>query len=136
MKTLQVYKKIDECGVLVFEGGIAGVKGLIIESGGNCGIFLNSKEIHNSDEEFMALAHEYGHYASGTLYRFNSNKSYVSQCEYRADRKAITEFLPIKKIREAIDNGCQTSYEFSEYLDLPEEFVVKAFAHYKSMGEI
>lgn len=29
-----------------------------------------------------------------------------------------------------------TSYEFSEYLDLPEEFVVKAFAHYKAMGEI
>lgn len=29
-----------------------------------------------------------------------------------------------------------TSYEFSEYLDLPEGFVVKAFAHYKAMGEI
>lgn len=136
MKTLQVYKKIEECGVPVFEGGITGVKGLIIESGGKYGIFLNSKEINNSNEEFMVLSHEYGHYASGTLHRFNSDKSCISQCEYRADRRVITEFLPIEKIREAIDNGCQTSYEFSEYLDLPEEFIVKAFAHYKAMGKI
>ena len=136
MKTLQVYKKIEENDITVLDCKIEGLKGVIIESDGRYGIFINNKEIENSDEEFMVLAHEWGHYATGTLYRFSSDKSYISQCEYRADRKAIVEFLPLERIQEAIKSGCQTVYEFSECLGLPEKFIVKAFNHYKSMGLI
>lgn len=136
MKTLQVYKKIEESDIPVLDCKIEGLKGVIIKSDGKYGIFINNKEIENSDEEFMVLAHEWGHYVSGTLHHFNSDKSYISQCEYRADRKSIIEFLPVERIKDAIKNGCQTVYEFSEFLDLPEKFIIKAFNHYKAMGKL
>ena len=136
MDTICVYKKIEEENIPVVDCKIDGFKGLIINVDGKCGIFINSKEIESSDEEFMILAHEWGHYASGTLHGFEANKIYVSQCECKADRKAIIEFLPFEHIQDAIKYGCQEVYEFSEFLNLPEEFVVKAFNHYRAMGRL
>ena len=136
MRILQVYKKIEDENIPVLDSEVSGVKGMVIKSGDKYGVFINHKEIKNSDEEFMVLAHEWGHYASGTLHSLSSNKTHIRQCEYRADRKAILEFLPFERIQEAIKNGCQTAYEFSEFLDLPEQFVIKAFKHYKNMGLI
>ena len=136
MKTLQVYKKIEEENIPVFDCKIDGIKGVIIKSDDKCGIFINHKELKDSDEEFMVLAHEWGHYASGTLHSLSSDKTYIGQCEYRADRKSVIEFLPFKRIQDAIKNGCQTVYEFSEFLDLPEKFIIIAFNHYKAMGKI
>ena len=136
MKTLQVYKKIENENISVLNCNVDGVKGVIIKTGDKCGVFINHREIENSDEEFMILAHEWGHYASGTLHGLSSDKAYISQCEYRADRKAVLEFLPFERIQEAIKVGCQTANEFSEFLSLPEQFVLKAFNHYKNMGLI
>lgn len=136
MNTTRVYKKIEEENIPIVDCEIDGFKGLIVGVDGRCGIFINSKEIENSDEEFMILAHEWGHYASGTLHGFGTNKTQVGQCEYRADRKAIIEFLPFEHIQEAIKYGCQEVYEFSEFLNLPEGFVAKAFNHYRAMGRL
>ena len=136
MKTIQAYKKIEGENIPILDCKIDGVKGVIIKAGDKYGIFINHREIENSDEEFMILAHEWGHYTSGMLYCLGSDKTHISQCEYKADRKAIIEFLPFERIKDAIKNGCQTAYEFSEFLDLPEQFIVKAFKHYKNMGLI
>ena len=136
MRTVQVYKKIEDENIPVIDCDAGGIKGAIVKYGDKYGVFINHKKIENSDEEFMILAHEWGHYASGTLHSLSSGKTYVGQCEYRADRKAVIEFLPFKRIQEAIKNGCQTPYEFSEFLDMPEKFVLKAFNHYKNMGLI
>ena len=133
---MQVYKKIEDENIPVIDCAVVGVKGVIIKSRDKYGIFINHKEIENSDEEFMVLAHEWGHYASGTLHGLSSGKTHISQCEYRADRKAVLEFLPFERIQDAIKNGCQTPYEFSEFLDMPEKFVLQAFNHYKNMGLI
>ena len=136
MGTLQVYKRIEDDDIPVFDCDVGGVKGVIIKSRDKYGIFINHKEIENSDEEFMVLAHEWGHYASGMLHSLDSDKTYVGQCEYRADRKAVIEFLPFERVQEAIKKGCQTTYEFSEFLDMPEKFVIIAFKHYRNMGLI
>lgn len=136
MNLVDVYKKIEDNDVQIFSFGISGIKGLTICTDGNYGVFINDKEIENSDEEFCVVAHEYGHCTTGTLYSVSSDKFYISQCEYRADRKAILTFLPTERLNNAIYYGCQTSYEFSEYLGLPEKFVVMAFKHYRGMGLI
>ena len=60
----------------------------------------------------------------------------ISRHEYRADRKSVLDFLPIEKIKEAIKSGCHTTYEFAEYLDVPEQFIIKAFEHYNAMNLI
>lgn len=136
MDVADVYKKIEDSDVQIFSFGISGIKGLTICATGNYGLFINDKEIENSEEEFMVASHEYGHCMTGTTYAFDTDEIVKRKCEYKADRFAVFEFLPIEKFKEAINCGCQMPYEFAEYLDLPEKFVVMAFKHYSDMGLI
>lgn len=134
MNVLEIYKKIDEENIIVMPCKVPDMKGIAIQAGGKQGIFLNYDEFENSDEEFCVVAHEYGHCVTGTFYGFDTDQTTKQKCEYKADRRAVSIFLPIEKFKEAIDYGCQMPYEFAEYLDLPEKFVIKAYEHYKAMG--
>ena len=80
--------------------------------------------------------HEYGHCMTGSTHPLHSPFDIIAKHEYKADRKAVLDFLPIGKLKSAIKNGCRTAYEFSEYLDVPEKFVIKAFQHYTAMDLI
>ena len=132
----KVYKKIQSNGIELIHFGLPNVKSVSIETDGIYGIFINYKEIENPDEEFMVVTHEYGHCMTGSTHPPYSPVDLVSRHEYKADRKAVLDFLPINKIKSAIKYGCRTIYEFSEYLDLPEQFVLKAFQHYNAMDLI
>ena len=136
MNIENVYQKIQDNNIKIFHYGIPGVKSVTIEADNNYGVFINHKEIENSDEEFLVAAHEYGHCMSGSTHPLHSPFDVISRHEYRADRKAILDFLPIEQIKKAIKHGCKTPFEFSEYLEVPEEFVKKAFEHYNAMNLI
>ena len=131
-----VYKKIQENNIKIFHYGLSGVKSVTVEADNKYGIFINHKEIENSDEEFLVATHEYGHCMTGSTHPPYSPLDIIIRHEYRADKKAVLDFLPTDKLKEAIRNGCKTIYEFSEYLDIPEAFVIKAFNHYTAMNLI
>ena len=136
MDLKSVYDKIENNDIKVFKFGISEIKAVTIETDGIYGVFLNHKEIKDSNEEFCVLAHEYGHCVSGSTHKLNSNLDIISRHEYRANRRAILDFLPVDRIKSAIQNGCQTLYEISEFVDMPEEFVSKAIQHYRCMEMI
>ena len=129
----EVYKKIQDNGIEVMHFGLANIKSVSVEADNRYGIFLNHKEIESFDEEFIVAKHEYGHCVTGSTHPPCSPLDIVAKHEYRADRKAVLDFLPIDRIKVAIKYGCRTVYEFSEYLDMPEQFVLKAFQHYNAM---
>ena len=129
----QVYKKIQNNNIKVFPCNLKDIKSVSIKTDNKYGIFINHEEITSSDDEFIVATHEYGHCMSGSTHPLNSPFDVISRHEYRADRRAILDFLPIEQIKNAIKHGCKTSFEFSEYLDVPEEFVEKAFEHYNAM---
>lgn len=129
----KVYTKIQDNGINVFNFGLQNIKSASIEVDGSYGIFINHKEIENSDEEFLVASHEYGHCMTGSTHPPYSPLDIISKHEYRADRKAVLDFLHIDKIKLAIKYGCRSAYEFSEYLGVPEQFVIKAFQHYNAM---
>lgn len=131
-----VYKKIQDNNIKVFHRGLPGVKSVTIETNDRYGIFINHAEIEDSDEEFLVATHEYGHCMTGSTHPPYSPMDIIVKHEYKADRKAVLDFLPIEKLKEAIKYGCQTIYEFSDYLDIPEAFVIKAFNHYTAMNLI
>lgn len=132
----KVYKKIQDNNIKVIHKGIPGIKSISVEADGNYGILINHDEIQTSDEEFLVATHEYGHCMSGSTHPPSSPLDIVSKHEYRADRKAVLDFLPIDKIKSAIKDGCRSAYEFSEYLGVPEKFIIKAFQHYTAMDLI
>ena len=132
----KVYEIIQENNINIFHFGLPNIKSVSIETDDKYGIFINHKEIENSDEEFIVATHEYGHCMTGSTHPPYSPLDIISKHEYRADRKAVLDFLPIDKIKSAIKDGCRSAYEFSEYLDVPEQFVIKAFQHYTAMDLI
>lgn len=132
----KVYERIQENNIEVFPYGVKNIKSISIETNNKCGIFINYNEIKDSDDEFLVATHEYGHCMTGSMHPLYSSFDVISRNEYRADRKAILDFLPIEKIKEAIKSGCHTTYEFAEYLDVPEQFIIKAFEHYNAMNLI
>lgn len=136
INTDKVYQKIQDNNIAIMHFGLQGVKSVSLETDGKYGIFINHKEIKNSDEEFLVATHEYGHCMTGSTHPPYSPLDIISKHEYRADRKAILDFLPIDRIKSAIKDGCRSAYEFSEYLDVPEQFVLKAFQHYTAMDLI
>lgn len=131
-----VYQEIENNNIKIFHHGLPGVKSVSIETDNNYGIFINHNEIKDSDEEFLVVTHEYGHCMTGSTHPPYSPLDIIIKHEYKADRKAVLDFLPVERIQEAISHGCQTVYEFAEYLDIPEEFVIKAFNHYTAMNLI
>ena len=116
--------------------GLPSIKSVSIEADGKYGIFINHKEIEDPDEEFIIATHEYGHCMTGCTHPPHSHPNIISKDEYQAEQRAVLDFLPIDRIKLAIKEGCQMAYEFAEYLDLPEQFVIKAFKHYTAMGLI
>lgn len=136
MNVDKVYKKIQSNGIELMHFGLPNVKSVSVETDGIYGIFINHKEIEDSNEEFMVITHEYGHCMTGSTHPPYSPVDLVSRHEYKADRKAVLDFLPINKIKAAIKYGCRNIYELSEHLDMPEQFVLKAFQHYNAMDLI
>lgn len=129
----EVYKKISDAGIKLFSYNIPNAKAATIEAGNKYGIFINYNEIEDSDEEFCVAAHEFGHCKSGATHKLNSNFDIIERHEYRADRQSVLEFLPVEMIKNALDKGCIHTYEFAEYLGMPENFVRLAFKHYRAM---
>lgn len=136
MNIEKVYEKIQEDGIKIIPFGLDDIKAVSLEVDNKYGIFMNYQEIIDPDEEFCIAVHEYGHCKSGSTHPLYSPFDVIFRHEYRADRRAVLDFLPIDKLREAINYGCKTPYEFSEYLDVPEAFIIKAFEHYNAMNLI
>lgn len=132
----EVYKKIQNNGIKVMHFGLPNIKSVSVESDSKYGIFINHKEIGTPDEEFIVATHEYGHCMTGSTHPPYSSLDIISKHEYRADRKAVLDFLSVDRVKSAIKDGCRSAYEFSEYLDVPEQFVIKAFQHYTAMDLI
>ena len=133
MNMEQVYTKIQNNNIKILPCNLKGIKSVSVEANNKYGIFINHNEIADSDEEFLIATHEYGHCVTGSTHPLYSPLDIVCKHEYRADRKAVLEFLPIDKIKSAIKDGCRTTYEFSVYLDIPESFIIKALQHYSAM---
>ena len=129
----KVYDKIKENGIKVFPCGIPNTKAVSVETCNKYGIFINYEEIENVDDEFLVVTHEYGHCKTGSTHLPYSPFDIIAKHEYRADRRAVLDFLPVEKNKAAINDGCCTVHEFSEYLALPEAFIIKAFHHYNAM---
>ena len=126
-----LYNKIIENNISLFDYRIPNSIGTTIEAGGAYGIFIDFNKIETLYDEFRYIAHEYGHCVSGSTHKLMSKFDLIEKHEYRANKSAILEFLPLDKIEEAINAGYQELWEISEYLDMPQDFVEKAIKFYK-----
>ncbi len=136
MKKLnELYAKIVENKILLFHSKIPGSTAATLQMGGRYSIFADFNQFHTLYDEFLAIAHEYGHCMSGATHKVASKLDVIIRHEYRADRKSVTELLPYEELKRAIEYGCREAWEISEYLDFPEAFVKLALKQYEDMGK-
>lgn len=89
--------------------------------------------LHQTEQEIKArLAHELGHCEYAGVYERYSPFVLREQIEHRADKWAFVHLLPYGRIRECVRQGAKEAWEIAEMVDLPEWFVSKAIAYYKT----
>lgn len=113
-----------------------GRKGVTIECDKEYGIFIDKTQIESLDEEFCVTVHEYGHCVTGATHNVCSKFDLIEKHEYKANRKSIIDFLPLRKLQKAFDADCREIWQIAEFFDLPYKFVEMSINYYKSTGKI
>lgn len=126
-----VYKKIDDKNIELFTRRMKSCDAATIEANKAYGIIIDQTQLKGQNDEFMALAHEYGHCESGTTHKLYSDFQLIGQHENRANRTAVYEFLPVEKIKDAFKHKYFEYWEIAEYLDMPEPFIIMAIEIYR-----
>lgn len=127
-----LYNRIAENNIALFDYRIPKHKGATLEIEQQYAIFINYENINTLYDEFNCVAHEYGHCMSGSTHKLMSKFDLIEKHEHQAEKQAITDLLPEEDLQAAINAGCRELWHFSEFLDMPPEFIEKAIRLYKS----
>lgn len=134
----KLYERISEEKILVFSVDTGNQKALTIryDSEQKYGIFCNEQKFESNAEEFLIMAHEYGHCKSGATHKLCSPYQLIEQHEERANRAAVHELLPVEEIEEAVSAGNTTLWQIAECICMPEQFVSMAIEIYRLEGKL
>jgi len=86
-------------------------------------------------EEKQCLAHELGHYFTGSVYSEASTAIQRAKCEYRAGKWMIKTLVPLPALRVALADGLRDPWELAEHFSVSEDVIHKAFYIYQLQGE-
>ena len=125
-----VYKRLIIDNIELIDYRILNTDAVTIQLDDTYGIFVDYHGFKTLGEEFVTLAHEYGHCISGATHKLCSPYDLIEQHENRANRAAVHEFLPCSEILNAIEQGYTEVWQIAEYLDIPDEFVILAIEIY------
>ena len=130
---------IDQSDIVYIETDSENQPAKAMRNEDGCAIFFNEQEFKTTATRLIALAHEKGHCDSRAFYSIHTPLITREICERRAWRRAILDQLPFDKLMEAFE-ACKTAdrvtvFDLSEYLDLPEDFIIRAIEDYMQMGK-
>ena len=136
MPHLKEYLKqiLDHEHILIEDLKISFAKSFIVGSSSGYFIILDRSQIESAAEELALLAHESGHYFTGSLYHRDSPLLTKARCEYRANAWAIGILCPVNNLIRAKGKGCQTIHELAEVLALTDQTVRQALDFYRCKG--
>lgn len=102
----------------------------LLSPSGKCYIGMDYRAIKTEREERQYLAHDIGHCVKGAFYNPYSPFSLIEQQEYRADKQALNYLVPKEKFQKALQEGYTDLWELSEYFDVDEKYIKKAYWEY------
>lgn len=122
------YCKKNDVDVITYRG--APSSGTTIRDGDWYAIFLDFGKIQSTRALKGVCIHEIGHAATGALHKVNSPYETVERSEYRANRWSAEQYLTEQDFRDAFTDGYTELWQLSEYFDLPESDVFKAYCYW------
>lgn len=116
---------VDDCADLPLE-----YVGLYVETG-KAKVILIDKVINLNSVKTCILAEELGHYYTSVGNIIDLTDIRNRKQEKRAMNWAYEKLIPLKSFVVASKEGISNRYELAEFLDVTEEFLEQAIAHYK-----
>ena len=135
-KLLGLYSRLEKNGIAVFDYPVEIADATTIYMNKRYAIFIDINQYQTAAEEFSALAHEYGHCATGATHAVCSPLDLIEKHEYKADKRAAHEFLEPNKLLEAVKEGYTEPWELAERLAVTEDFLRRAVYIYQREGLI
>ncbi|MCL1994933.1 MAG: ImmA/IrrE family metallo-endopeptidase [Defluviitaleaceae bacterium] len=135
-----LHDKIEQQDISLVNARVSNNKKAVC-MGSNFGgvIILDKSSVLNTAEETVLLAHELGHFKTGSLYNIETTansplaKMNRRKDEARAAKWAIKELLPVDKLQEVI-NKRYDEHEIAEHFSVTVDFLREAFEFYKTKG--
>jgi hypothetical protein len=115
---------------------LKGLKAVTIKANGKYAIFADTDELNTMSALASAEAHEYGHAATGSVYGIDDDDLTKLRQEYRADRCAAHRFLPVRKIKKAIESGYTELWQMAELFGFDERFISRTIDVYRREGKL
>lgn len=133
-KLLGLYSQLEKDGVAVFDYPVEIDDAMTICMNDQYAIFIDINQFQSAAEELSALAHEYGHCATGATHAVSSPLDLIEKHEYKADKFASHNLLAPSAMKQAIDDGYTEVWQLAEQFDVTEEFVQRAVYIYQCEG--
>lgn len=135
MKHLEdLYDEIEKENIVIQNTKFEKKKAGIATDGTFTMIAFDYSKIEDSKEEKLIVAEELAHYQTGAFYKSNSPFANIEKAEYTAKKHAINQILPYEELKNAIENKhLTTTYELSEYFNLPEHIIAQAYFCFKNI---
>lgn len=102
----------------------------ILITEGREGVFVTQTGKLSSDELKVCLAHEEGHFRTGTTHRLMSPLDLISQHEYKANAYAYSKLIPMNELMDKVSAGTYNIYELSDHFGVPVQFLCDAVTYY------
>lgn len=120
--------------VIIDHNAPENIKALIYDCDGQPILGLCGKLKMSRAEMTYCIAHEMGHYHTGTYYTLYSPLQIKEKYEYQADVWMVKFLIPPDELRQAIDKGYTEPWQLAEYFDVPECVILRAAYIYKCKG--
>lgn len=136
-KLAELYRWLYDEGVYLFTKPLPfqnkATKSVSIQltKSGDWGIFLDTDRLPRVRDEYSAMLHEGGHYATRTTHAVNSPYDLVEQHENRADKWAVRKAVSREQLDAAVAEGHTELWDLAEYFDITEDLMRKVICLYK-----
>lgn len=94
-------------------------------------ICLDKDLIFDGKQERTNLGHELGHNMRNAFYSRNDPQFIRKRMENEADKWEIKKLIPKDKLKEAVKLGYTDEWQLSDYFNVTEELIRKAFCLYE-----
>ena len=122
------YCKTHQVDVIPYDG--CPKPGATIRDNGYYAVFLDFTQIKSTRLLRGICYHELGHAATGALHKVDSPYELAERSEYRANRWAAEQYLPVDAFQEAFSAGFTEIWQLEEYFDLPESEIRAALQYW------
>ncbi len=124
-----LYALAEQLGIVVLSFPLPDSESISLESGDNCYIGIDDKQLDSSKEERVHMAHELGHCVTGSFYNEYSPVDNRGKCEDTADRWAVKKLINKDEFQRQIECGMEV-WDLAEYFNVTEDFIKKAYHLY------